>query len=119
MAQETPSYPGKKQANMGTSQPHTIHHHSVTFRKQPMGKGVQSLLFTFVPPDFLDVLCDTATFEMLFADPQRRFNLASGKKAPLHFLQQFAEIQRWRRYTATRGMGRKKKRYVPKHTLAR
>lgn len=51
-------------------------HHSVAFGKQPVGKGVQSLLFAFVPLRFLDVLRDTATLEMLLAYPQRCFDFA-------------------------------------------
>lgn len=66
---------------------HRMHgYHSVAFSKQPVREIVQSLLFAFLPPDFLDVLGDTATVEPLLADPQRRFNLASGKKATVHFL---------------------------------
>jgi hypothetical protein len=63
-----------------------IPYHSVAFSKQPVCEIVQSLLFAFLPPDLLDVLCDTATLESLLADPQRRFDLASGKKASVHFL---------------------------------
>jgi hypothetical protein len=77
-----------------------------------MGKGVQSLLFTLGPPDFLVVLCDTATFEMLFADPQRRFDLASGKKAPVHFLRRFAaEILTWATFTWRVGWAERKDTY--------
>ena len=61
-------------------------HDSIALGKQPVSKGVQPLLFAFLTPNIIDLVCPMAAVEMLLANPQRRFDPASGKKATLHFL---------------------------------